>query len=315
MSQTKPQIWFIIQIHFCMSHIHVNIDEIITIFALISGLWIQKLQTYGPNCARRYLPFTRYSSNLRLICLPHYYRDLARPVKEEPRPKTPPPQAAPHPQPHPQQPHEELREEDLNDLISAFSLDSSKRTRNRSKLVILSPQRRLTKFEATPTSGASPALRIPRRPVQQRQRAFQVQNAYNGLNFSPTTTKFTLLYGHHQPPTFKIVSPAKLGLDASKLGLDSRTEDKIEELMGKKILPNNSVFRSLPDFTTSTKKGHSLNTQTPLPRKPPIPPTVTSMNVNGKGLVGPEAAAEKPKIHVRPDWAAKYLKWYFVRTK
>ena len=230
-----------------------------------------------------------------LYIYPHCYRDLARPVKKlEDRPKTPPPQQPPQPQ---QQPHEELKEEDLNDLISAFSLDSSKRSRNRSKLVIFSPQRRLAKFEAA-NSGASPTLRIPRRPIQQqRQRTFQVQNAYNGLNFSPTTTKFTLLYGHHQPPTFKIVSPAKLGLD-------TRTEDKIEELMGKKILPNNAVFRSLPDFTPTKKS--SFNQTTPLPRKPL--PSVTSMNVNGKGLVGPEVTAEKPKIQVRPDWAAKYLK-------
>ena len=190
---------------------------------------------------------------------------------------------------------------------------------------------------ATAAAAASPTLRIPRR--NQRNRSFQVQNAYNGLNFSPTTTKFTLLYGHHQPPTFKIVSPAKLGIvhpagTGNNISNFSRqnAEEKIEELMGKKILPvasaaanSSGVFRSLPDFT---KKQSSINNgngtqnnssamMTPLPRKPNSSSVLltterndlklTSMNVNGKGLAGSEQT-EKPKIHVRPDWAAKYLK-------
>ena len=136
---------------------------------------------------------------------------------------------------------------------------------------------------ATAAAAASPTLRIPRR--NQRNRSFQVQNAYNGLNFSPTTTKFTLLYGHHQPSTFKIVSPAKLGIvhpagTGNNISNFSRqnAEEKIEELMGKKILPGASaaanssgVFRSLPDFTKKpSNNGSSSLTQTatPLPRKP-----------------------------------------------
>ena len=203
----------------------------------------------------------------------------------------------------------------------------------RGKVVILSPQRRMElrrEIEvATAAAAASPTLRIPRR---NQRRSFQVQNAYNGLNFSPTTTKFTLLYGHHQPPTFKIVSPAKLGIvhpagTGNNISNFSRqnAEEKIEELMGKKILPvansTATVFRSLPDFTKKpSNNGSSLTqTATPLPRKPSssVMSTdhrgdlkLTSMNVNGKGLAGSEqiATAEKPKIHVRPDWAAKYLK-------
>ena len=196
----------------------------------------------------------------------------------------------------------------------------------RGKVVILSPQRRMElrrEIEvATAAAAASPTLRIPRR---NQRRSFQVQNAYNGLNFSPTTTKFTLLYGHHQPPTFKIVSPAKLGLHPAT-GNRINAEEKIEELMGKKILPvansTATVFRSLPDFTKKpSNNGSSSLTQTatPLPRKPSssVMSTdhrsdlkLTSMNVNGKGLAGSEqiATAEKPKIHVRLDWAAKYLK-------
>ena len=197
----------------------------------------------------------------------------------------------------------------------------------RGKVVILSPQRRMElrrEIEvATAAAAASPTLRIPRR---NQRRSFQVQNAYNGLNFSPTTTKFTLLYGHHQPPTFKIVSPAKLGLHPVATGNNRiNAEEKIEELMGKKILPvansTATVFRSLPDFTKKpSNNGSSSLTQTatPLPRKPSssVMSTdrsdlkLTSMNVNGKGLAGSEqiATAEKPKIHVRLDWAAKYLK-------
>ena len=194
----------------------------------------------------------------------------------------------------------------------------------RGKVVILSPQRRMElrrEIEvATAAAAASPTLRIPRR---NQRRSFQVQNAYNGLNFSPTTTKFTLLYGHHQPPTFKIVSPAKLGIHPVATGNRINAEEKIEELMGKKILPvansTATVFRSLPDFTKKpSNNGSSLTqTATPLPRKPSsVMMTdrsdlkLTSMNVNGKGLAGSEqiATAEKPKIHVRPDWAAKYLK-------
>ena len=214
-------------------------------------------------------------------------------------------------------------------LFPFYSLDASgfgkKNNRPaRGKVVILSPQRRMElrrEIEvATAAAAASPTLRIPRR---NQRRSFQVQNAYNGLNFSPTTTKFTLLYGHHQPPTFKIVSPAKLGLHPAT-GNRINAEEKIEELMGKKILPvansTATVFRSLPDFTKKpSNNGSSSLTQTatPLPRKPSsVMMTdrsdlkLTSMNVNGKGLAGSEqiATAEKPKIHVRPDWAAKYLK-------
>ena len=222
-------------------------------------------------------------------------------------------------------------------LCPFFSLDASgfgkkNNHKARGKVVILSPQRRMElrrEIEvATAAAQVSPTLRIPRR---NQRRSFQVQNAYNGLNFSPTTTKFTLLYGHHQPSTFKIVSPAKLGLHPVATGNNfsrQNAEEKIEELMGKKILPvaansttATTIFRSLPDFTKKPSINNGNGTQnsamTPLPRKPSsVMMTdrndlkLTSMNVNGKGLAGSEQinATEKPKIHVRPDWAAKYLK-------
>ena len=133
---------------------------------------------------------------------PHFSRDLSRSIKNEERPKTPP-----QPAPAPLQPPEELKDEDLNDLISAFSLEKHKKT---NRFLILSPAKKV--------SMSPKAVLGPRRTAK---RTFQLTNAYNnGLNFSPTTTKFTLLYGHHQPTTFKIVSPAKLGLDPIK------TEDK-----------------------------------------------------------------------------------------
>lgn len=265
---------------------------------------------------------------------PHYSRDLSRSIKqEEQRPKTPP-----QPAPQPLQPPEELKDEDLNDLISAFSLESTSKARFKaaaagaggpsrgSKLFILSPAKsRLAKFEAG-LGGSPGALRLPRRALlpgkassastslPQQQRTFQLQNAYNssstsGLNFSPTTTKFTLLYGHHQPTTFKIVSPAKLGLDHSlKSESDSK---KIEEIMGKRITAAGNkfqfnappVFRSLPDFC---KKPTNNNlTPTKMLKKPFNEP---SMNVNGKGLDALQVSPEKSRIQVRPDWAAKYLK-------
>ena len=173
------------------------------------------------------------------------------------------------------------------------------------------------------------------------QRTFQLQNAYNtngALNFSPTTTKFTLLYGHHQPTTFKIVSPAKLGLDSNSNATNSKhnnsdsndSKSRIEEIMGKRITgigngkffqatgnnhstTNNQaspVFRSLPDFSTSKKpilSNNHTNNLTPNKRRTFAFPAAPdpAINVNGKGLGD---SPEKVKIHVRPDWAAKYLK-------
>ena len=252
-------------------------------------------------------------------------------------------------------PHEELKDEDLNDLISAFSLEASAGHKNRlgnntrSKFVILSPTKtRLAKIETLAGSPSSPrfkcsTLRMPKRALPQPhpkltpQRTFQLQNAYNtngALNFSPTTTKFTLLYGHHQPTTFKIVSPAKLGLDSNsnsttKHHSDSNQDSKsrIEEIMGKRItgIGNNGKFfpgnhstnnqaspvnfRSLPDFSTSKKPTLSNHTNNLTPNKrrtfafPAAPDP--AINVNGKGLGD---SPEKTRIQVRPDWAAKYLK-------
>ena len=255
---------------------------------------------------------------------PHFSRDLSRPFKPESghqRPKSPP-----QPVPQPLQPPVEIKDEDLNDLISAFSLESTvhrNRVRNsRSKFVILSPSKsKLAKIEAL---GASPGtLRIPRRshhnvlpPQPQRHRTFQVQNAYTGLNFSPTTTKFTLLYGHHQPATIKIVSPAKLGLQTSDHQHIKQEEAKakIEEIMGKRMATNKlftshqapPVYRSLPDFSPK-KPSHQM--LTPTKKKSlafPVAPD-PSINIHGKGL-GEVIPSEKQRIHVRPDWASKYLK-------
>ena len=250
-------------------------------------------------------------------------------------------------------PHEELKDEDLNDLISAFSLEASAGHKNRlggnntrSKFVILSPTKtRLTKIETLAGSPSSPrfkcsTLRMPKRALPQPhpkltpQRTFQLQNAYNtngALNFSPTTTKFTLLYGHHQPTTFKIVSPAKLGLDSNSNSTNKHSDSndsksRIEEIMGKRITgigngkffpgnhsTNNQAspvnFRSLPDFSTSKKPTLSNHTNNLTPNKrrtfafPAAPDP--AINVNGKGLGD---SPEKTRIQVRPDWAAKYLK-------
>ena len=245
---------------------------------------------------------------------PHYSRDLSRSTvkpeqTESQRPKSPV-QAK-------EDNHLIKDHDDLNDLISAFSLDSSKRRHSRSKVLIFSP----SKPKVSSISG-SPALRLQQsrsRVVQSRnnqgpQRTFQLQNAYN---FSPTTTKFTLLYGHHQPTTFKIVSPTKLGLDNSQ---NHKSQDKsklMEEIMGKrsKLFSNNNVhsnnspvFRSLPDFSSSSISSKSK------PKTPPVKlkrlmPLAADINVNGRGL---GEQPEKPKLQVRPDWAAKYLKWYFL---
>ena len=67
------------------------------------------------------------------------------------------------------------------------------------------------------------------------------------------------------------------------------------------------VFRSLPDF--STRKPNSSNNLTPKRLKPNIviPAEPSAINVNGKGL-GTDSHSDKPRIQVRPDWAAKYLK-------
>ena len=249
---------------------------------------------YNNNNNRVPLPLTEIE--------PHFSRDLNRPVKEE-RPKSP--IQAQNVQ---ERPKEDLKDpDDLNDLISAFSLEQNKRRNSRSKVLIFSP----TKTKMASINGGSPALRVqpPRRPPRGPQRTFQLQNAYN---FSPTTTKFTLLYGHHQPTTFKIVSPTKLGLDQTK---SSPEKSKlVEEIMGKrsKLFNNNHhttnspVFRSLPDFSSP-----SINKSKP--KTPPIPPVkrrlmpmTTDINVNGRGLAANES--EKPKLQVRPDWAAKYLK-------
>ena len=205
--------------------------------------------------------------------------------------------------------------DDLNDLISAFSLDSSKGRHSRSKVLIFSP----SKPKVSSISG-SPALRLQQsrsRVVQPRnnggpQRTFQLQNAYN---FSPTTTKFTLLYGHHQPTTFKIVSPTKLGLDNSHSTSNNKSQDKsklMEEIMGKrsKLFQNNNVhsnnspvFRSLPDFSNSSISSKSKPKTPPVKRR--LMPLAADINVNGRGL---GEQHEKPKLQVRPDWAAKYLK-------
>ena len=167
-----------------------------------------------------------------------------------------------------------------------------------------------------------------------QQRTFQLQNAYNtngALNFSPTTTKFTLLYGHSQPTTFKIVSPAKLGLDSNSNSTNSKqheiadSKSRIEEIMGKRItaagkfFPSNHtnqaspVFRSLPDFSTSKKptiSSNHHNNLTPNKRKTFAFPAAPdpAINVNGKGFTGHADSPEKTRIQVRPDWAAKYLK-------
>ena len=250
-------------------------------------------------------------------------------------------------------PHEELKDEDLNDLISAFSLEASAGHKNRlgnntrSKFVILSPTKtRLAKIETLAGSPSSPrfkcsTLRMPKRALPQPhpkltpQRTFQLQNAYNtngALNFSPTTTKFTLLYGHHQPTTFKIVSPAKLGLDSNsnsttKHSDSNDSKSRIEEIMGKRITgigngkffpgnhsTNNQAspvnFRSLPDFSTSKKPttlSNHTNNLTPNKRRTFAFPAAPdpAINVNGKGLGD---SPEKTRIQVRPDWAAKYLK-------
>ena len=247
---------------------------------------------YNNNNNRVPLPMTEIE--------PHFSRDLCRPVKQEERPKSPLQTSQ-----HQERPKEDpcLKDEDLNDLISAFSLDSSKRRNSRSKVLIFSP----TKPKMT-SIGGSPALRVqPRRPPRGPQRTFQLQNAYN---FSPTTTKFTLLYGHHQPTTFKIVSPTKLGLDNNK---SSPEKPKlVEEIMGKrsKLFQNNNhhtnnspVFRSLPDFSSSINKSKPKTPPPPVKRR--LMPMTTDINVNGRGLAND---TEKPKLQVRPDWAAKYLK-------
>lgn len=255
---------------------------------------------YNNNNNRVPLPLTEIE--------PHYSRDLSRPVKqEEQRPKSPvqPTQTGP-----PKEDHLIKDHDDLNDLISAFSLDSSKRRNSRSKVLIFSP----SKTKVSSING-SPALRLQQSRARGTrnnggpQRTFQLQNAYN---FSPTTTKFTLLYGHHQPTTFKIVSPTKLGLDNN-----SKSQEKsklMEEIMGKrsKLFSNNNhtnnspVFRSLPDFSNSPISSKSKPKTPPVKRR--LLPLAADINVNGRGLGEP---AEKPKLQVRPDWAAKYLKWYF----
>ena len=256
---------------------------------------------------------------------PHYSRDLSRSTvqkheQEHQRPKSP---VQHHHQSGMNQAKEDSNNhlikdhDDLNDLISAFSLDSSKRRHSRSKVLIFSP----SKPKVSSISG-SPALRLQQsrsRVVQPRnnggpQRTFQLQNAYN---FSPTTTKFTLLYGHHQPTTFKIVSPTKLGLDNSHNNSTSnnKSQDKsklMEEIMGKrsKLFQNNNVhsnnspvFRSLPDFSNSSISSKSKPKTPPVKRR--LMPLAADINVNGRGL---GEQHEKPKLQVRPDWAAKYLK-------
>ena len=214
---------------------------------------------------------------------------------------------------------------------------------------------RVAKIESLSGSpaAASGTLRMQKRALPQpnnprisqgqaqQSRTFQLQNAYNtngALNFSPTTTKFTLLYGHHQPTTFKIVSPAKLGLDSNSNSTNSKNQhtaehiadskSRIEEIMGKRItaaskfFPSNHttnqaspVFRSLPDFSTSKKttisSNHLHNNLTPNKRKTFAFPAAPdpAINVNGKGFMGTAAdSPEKTRIQVRPDWAAKYLK-------
>merc|ERR1712083_855903 len=99
-------------------------------------------------------------------------------------------------------------------------------------------------------------------------------------------TKFTLLYGHHQPTTFKIVSPAKLGLDSSNKQ-EGSSMNKIEpDMQSKRITTTNKflaspVFRSLPDF--SLKKSNNNNLTPPKSRLKSMMPS-EPMNVNGKGL-------------------------------
>ncbi len=276
---------------------------------------------------------------------PHFSRDLTRSIKQEERPKTPP-----QPAPQPLQPQEELKDDDLNDLISAFSLEaaapkSNRMKASRGKLFILSPAKtRVAKIEPL---EASPALRIPRRHhipggprpniggPQANHRTFQLQNAYHspsgGLNFSPTTTKFTLLYGHHQPTTIKIVSPAKLGLGTTTAlkASDSENKSKIEDIMGKRVMskflpsannPANNhlmnqapVFRSLPDFSSSNHKKLPNNSSlTPTKKSKPFSfAGPQSININGKGIASDLSSSsqqDKPRMQVRPDWAAKYLK-------
>ena len=68
------------------------------------------------------------------------------------------------------QPHEELKDEDLNDLISAFSLEATDRKNRlrstRSKFVILSPTKtRLAKIENLAGSPTAGTLRMPKRAL------------------------------------------------------------------------------------------------------------------------------------------------------
>ena len=70
------------------------------------------------------------------------------------------------------QPHEELKDEDLNDLISAFSLEATDRKNrlrgSRNKFVILSPTKtRLAKIESLAGSPTAGTLRMPKRALPQ----------------------------------------------------------------------------------------------------------------------------------------------------
>ncbi len=138
---------------------------------------------------------------------------------------------------------------------------------------------------------------------------------YGSLNFSPTATKFTLLYGHHQPPAaaaIKIVSPSKLGIATAKEEMVGQNGHAgLSEVMGKRmnglnrhLAPHTGKYVATSGQTMKKDKGqfgqigqYGQNSAKVL---------IETINVNGKGLA--EVSAEKPKIHVRPDWAAKYLK-------